>query len=208
MNASAVAALVPCWSCKGPVATRALFCSTCGAVQGPGSVDHFSRLGLKPTYEIDMDELERQYFGFQRRLHPDRFAAKSPKERALSQQQATALNEAYETLKDPLKRAAYLLGLLGRKVDLTACGTISDPELLMEQMEKREAIAEAETVERITKLSAEADTEVLACQCHISAAFAAGKLEEAAHLTTRLKYLGKMAEEARIKKTRMTRALR
>ena len=208
MNASAVAALVPCWSCKGPVASRALFCSVCGAVQGPGPVDHFARLGLRPTFEIDMDELERQYLGFQRRLHPDRFASKSPKERALSQSQATALNEAYETLKNPLKRAAYLLELLGRKVDLTGCGTISDPELLMEQMEKREALADATTVEAITKLSAEADAEVLAAQCHISAAFTAGDLDQAAHLCTRLKYLTKLAEEARTKKTRMMRAMR
>lgn len=208
MNASAVSAVLPCWSCKGPVASRALFCSVCGAVQGPGAIDHFSRLGLRPTFELDMDELERQYFGFQRRLHPDRFAAKSPKERALSQSQATALNEAYETLKDPLKRAAYLLELLGHKVDLTACGTISDPELLMEQMEKREALADADTVERITKLSADADTDVLSAQCHISAAFAATDLDQAANLTVRLKYLTKLAEEARTKKTRMTRAMR
>jgi molecular chaperone HscB len=208
MNASAVPALVPCWSCKGPVATRALFCSVCGAVQGPGAIDHFTRLGIKPTFDLDMDELERQYFGFQRRLHPDRFAGKTPKERALSQSQATALNEAYETLKDPLKRSAYLLEVMGRKVDLTACGTISDPELLMEQMEKREAIADADTVDSITKLSAAADTDVLHCQCHISAAFNAKDLDEAVHLTIRLKYLVKLAEEARTKKTRMTRALR
>lgn len=208
MNASAVATIVPCWSCKGPVASRALFCSVCGAVQGPGAIDHFARLGIKPTFDLDLDELERQYFGFQRRLHPDRFAAKSPKERALSQQQATALNEAYETLKDPLKRAAYLLDLLGHKVDLTACGTINDRELLMEQMEKREAIAEADGIEAITRLSAEADADVLACQCHISAALNAHDMEQAVHLTIRLKYLVKLADEARAKKARIARAPR
>jgi molecular chaperone HscB len=208
MNAPPIAQLVSCWSCKGPVAARALFCSVCGAVQGPGAIDHYARLGMKPTFDLDLDELERQYFGFQRRLHPDRFAAKSPKERALSQSQATALNEAYEVLKDPLKRAAYLLELLGRKVDLTACGTISDRELLMEQMEKREAIADAGTVEQMTRLSAEADAEVLACVCHISASINAGDLDEAAHLTIRLKYLTKLAEEARTKKARLARALR
>lgn len=205
---AAVAAVVACWSCKGPVATRALFCSVCGAVQPPGAIDHFSRLGMQPTFDVDYDVLEKQYFGFQRRLHPDRFAAKSAKERALSQSQATSLNEAYETLKDPLKRAAYLLELRGHKVDLTACGTINDPALLMEQMEKREAIADADSVEAITKLSADADTEVIACQCHISAAFNAGEMEQAGHLTIRLKYLVKLAEEARTRKTRMTRAMR
>ncbi|MGE5548067.1 MAG: Fe-S protein assembly co-chaperone HscB [Solirubrobacterales bacterium] len=206
MNASAIQTVLPCWSCKGPVAARALFCSVCGAVQGPGAIDHFTRLGLKPTFDVDLDQLQSQYFGFQRRLHPDRFAAKSPKERALSQQQATALNEAYETLKDPLKRAAYLLGQLGREVDLTACGTISDPELLMEQMEKREAIAEADTLGEITRLSAQADADVLADVCHVSAAFNSGDLDEASRLTIRLKYLTKLAEEARAKKARVARA--
>ncbi|MGE5506171.1 MAG: Fe-S protein assembly co-chaperone HscB [Actinomycetota bacterium] len=205
MNASAVAAVQPCWSCKGPVASRALFCSVCGAVQGPGGTDHYSRLGMTPTFDVDQDLLQKQYFGFQRRLHPDRFAGKSGKEKALSQAQATALNEAYETLKDPLKRAAYLLGLLGHKVDLTACGTINDPELLMEQMEKREALAEADTVEEAAQLATEAESEVIACQCHISAAFNAGDLDEAAHLTIRLKYLAKLAEEARVKKLRLAR---
>lgn len=205
MNASAVAQIVSCWSCKGPVATRALFCSVCGAVQAPGTIDHFTRLGIKPSFDLDIEALERQYFGFQRRLHPDRFAARSGKEKALSQQQATALNEAYETLRDPLKRAAYVLNLMGHPVDLTACGTISDRALLMEQMEKREALAEASGLEEITRLTTEAESEVIACQCHISAAINADNLEEAGHLTIRLKYLAKLAEEARAKKTRALR---
>lgn len=207
MNVSAVAAVTPCWSCKGPVATRALFCSVCGAVQGPGAIDHYTRLGMSPTFDIDLDELQRQYFGFQRRLHPDRFASKSGKEKALSQSQATALNEAYETLKDPLKRSAYLLTLRGHPVDLTACGTINDRELLMEQMEKREALSEATTPEQVAKLAMSNESEVIACQCHISAAFNAGNLEEAGHLTIRLKYLVKLAEEARAKKSRVIRTV-
>ncbi len=205
MNASALAAVVPCWSCKGPVASRALFCSVCGAVQGPGAIDHFTRLGMTPTFDLDMDALERQYFGFQRRLHPDRFASKSGKEKALSQAQATSLNDAYETLKDPMKRAAYLLTLLGHPVDLTACGTINDRALLMEQMEKREALADATTPEQVAKLAVEAESEVIACQCHISAAFNAADLDGAGHLCIRLKYLAKLAEEARAKKSRITR---
>jgi molecular chaperone HscB len=208
MNMTSLSAAVqPCWSCKGPVAVRALFCSVCGAVQGPGAVDHFTRLGISPTFDLDLDGLERQYFGFQKRLHPDRFAGKSSREKALSQLQATSLNEAYETLKDPLKRATYLLKLRGREVDLTACGTINDPVLLMEQMEKREAIAEAETIAEITTLSAEADAECIACQCHISVAFNGDDLEAAAHLALRLKYLTKLAEDSRSRKMRLARQL-
>lgn len=197
--------IVPCWSCKGPISPRALFCSTCGAVQPPGNTDHFTRLGLRRGYALEPADLDRQYFGFQRRLHPDRFATRSPKERALSQSQAIALNEAYETLKDPLKRAAYLLRLAGRSVDVDQAATVTDPELLMEAMEMREALADADTPEEIAVLAAQAETEMALCETSLGQAFADQDLEAAGKLTTRLKYLGKLAEEARSRKIRMMR---
>lgn len=198
--------VMPCWSCKGPVATRALFCSTCGAVQGPGPVDHFTRLGLRQGYDLDVEGLDKQYFGFQRRLHPDRFATRTPKERALSQQQATALNEAYNILKDPLKRAAYLLKIRGRTVDVEGAATVNDPVLLMEAMEMREALAEAETIEQVAELAARAEADVQDCQRGLSNAFNKDDLDLAGSLTTRLKYLTKLAEEARARKAKLTSA--
>lgn len=204
-QSSSSGAIVPCWSCKGPISPRALFCSTCGAVQPPGNTDHFTRLGLRRAYSLDPAELDRQYFGFQRRLHPDRFATRSPKERALSQSQATALNEAYETLKDPLKRAAYLLRLAGRTVDVDQAATVTDPELLMEAMEMREALAEADTADEVAVLAAQAEGEMAQCDIDLARAFAAQDFDAAGKLTTRLKYLGKLAEEARSRKIRMTR---
>jgi molecular chaperone HscB len=201
----AVAQVSSCWSCKGPVATRALFCSVCGAVQGPGSCDHFSRLGLAIAYDVDVSKMEQQYFGLQRKLHPDRFGAKSAKEKALSQQQATQLNDAYETLKDPLKRAAYLLELLGQKVNLHGSVTISDPILLMEQMERREAIAEASTPEAIAVLIAWAEADLESCQRDMADAFSHSDLARAADLALRLKYFTKMVEDARQRKVRLTR---
>lgn len=197
--------LHPCWSCKGPVVERALFCTTCTAVQGPGVVDHFTRLGQPRNFEIDSASLERAYFDLQRRLHPDRFATRTPKERALSQQQAVALNEAYETLKDPLRRAAYLLSLAGRQVDIHGTATVADPMLLMEMMELREQLAMAETPDAVGKVAAKADEEVLHCQCEMSKAFSHDDLDRVGPLTTRLKYLTKLAEEARSRKARMRR---
>ena len=94
--------IVGCWSCHGPVAGRALFCHTCGAVQPPGQIDHFARLGIERDFKIDSAELDRRYFGFQRNLHPDRFARRSAKERAIAESQSASLNQAYETLKEPL----------------------------------------------------------------------------------------------------------
>lgn len=194
------AQFVPCWSCKGPVATRALFCHTCGAIQAPGSPDHFSRLGLEASYDIDGDKLEKQYLGFQRVLHPDRFAGKLAKERALAQAQSVALNEAYETLSDPLKRATYLLRLKGVISEASADKTVNDSALLMEAMEKREALAQAESADAIETLTVTAAGDAIQLLSDISKAFAAENLSAANRATLRLRYLRKFLEEARLRR--------
>src|SRR5215475_1923273 len=137
--------LVACWSCHGPVAAAALFCHVCGAVQPPRGQGHFARFGLAPSFDIDAAELDRRYFAFQRNLHPDRFARRSARERAIAESQSASLNEAYETLKDPLTRAAYLLDLVGRPSAAVHAATVEDEELLTEALENREALMEAET---------------------------------------------------------------
>ena len=193
--------LSPCWSCKGPVDGRALFCAVCGAVQGPGNGDHFTRLGLSVTYDLPPQILDHNYFGFQRRMHPDRFAAKSPKERALSQAQATALNDAYETLKDPIKRAVYLLEHLGHG----AATETADPALLMEQMELREALAEAGDMPAVTGLLQQAESLTQDCRTALARAFEQNDYPKATQLVTRLKYLTKLVEDAKSRKSRMVR---
>lgn len=197
--------LSPCWSCKGPVDCRALFCSVCGAVQGPGHNDHFSRLGLPVTYDLKPDQLDHQYFGFQRRMHPDRFAAKSPREKALSQAQATALNDAYETLCDPIKRAIYLLDHMGHGDGADAAHTVSDPALLMEQMELREALAETQTAQDAVKLLQQAEKLAVHCHDQVARAFMDQDYAKAAELVVRLKYLTKLVEDAKIRKSRLAR---
>lgn len=199
---SSVDAMHSCWSCKGPVAARALFCSICGVVQPPGQIDHFARLGLQRTFDINRADLDRQYFGFQRRLHPDRFVMRSPKERALSQQQATAVNEAYEILRDPLRRADYLLHLMGRNSGEER-GRPADPDLLMEMMERREELAEASGADAVNALAARAEADVTACQNDIGKAFADSDPDRAESLTARLKYLVRLLEETRLRKRRI-----
>ena len=127
--------VISCWSCKGPALSRALFCPVCEVIMPPCGLNHFDRLGVEKRFTLNMEDLERHYFAMQRRLHPDRFSTKSSKEKAISQQQAVSLNEAYETLKDPLKRAIYLLKEEGREIK--TC-----PQLLAETMEAHEELAE------------------------------------------------------------------
>ena len=186
-----------CWSCHGPVAVREPFCPTCAAVQPPGAADPFARLGVAPGFELDRAALDRRYFELQRRLHPDRFVAKSPRERALAQRQAAALNQAYETLKEPLSRAGALLRLAGREVAFDGEGTIADPALLTEAMELREALSEVADAGEARNVAAHAEAELDSCRRALAAAFAANDLDAAGRLATRLRYLAKLAEEAR-----------
>ena len=191
------AGLGACWSCKGPVSRLAQFCHTCGAIQPPGNADHFQRLGFSREFDVDGDLLERRYVGMQRHLHPDRFAARPARERALAEAQAVSLNEAYETLKDPLKRAMYLLTLKDGNVSPEQERTIHDKALLMEVMERREALAGARSLASVERLTAEVGAEAVGVLADISAAFARQDFDRAAGLVTRLKYLRKFLEEAR-----------
>ncbi len=194
---SLVDEIAVCWSCHGPRPTNALFCPTCKCVQPPAQGGHFSRLGLEPAFDIDMEQLERNYFERQRLLHPDRFAGNSAREKVFSQQQAASLNEAYETLRQPLSRAGYLLHEKGCGVLHEGCNLVTDEKLLIETMEMREALAEAGTVDEIDILARRAADDIKDCISQLSGLFADNDLEGACMLVTRLKYLNKLEDETR-----------
>lgn len=192
-----------CWSCKGPVAASALFCETCNAIQPPGQLDHFKRFGLERSFDLDLDAVEATYLRQQQKLHPDRFAAKSGREQALSSQQAASLNEAFETLKNPVARAHYLLRLEGLDPEGGEGHTVNDPALLMEAMEMREALDEADSRDVVDTMIRDTRKQARACEAELGQVFAARDFDKAQKLTTRLRYLMKMTEEARAKKSRL-----
>jgi molecular chaperone HscB len=106
------------------------------------SQDYFALFGLRRAFRIDASRLDQAYHAMQGRVHPDRHAHLPETERRLAMQWATQVNEAYRTLKQPLARAHYLLRLAGVESDHES-NTAMPPEFLMEQMEWREAVAEA-----------------------------------------------------------------
>jgi molecular chaperone HscB len=192
-----------CWSCQGPVTAGEPFCPSCKAVQAPGQADHFQRLGVERGFDVDVSAIEKTYFQMQRLLHPDRFATRTAKEKTLSQQQATSLNDAYETLKDPLERAVYLARLMGLNVLKEGCNALTDPVILMEAMEMREALAEAETAEDVGDVTKRAQGEITDCEAELSLAFKSGDLDAVGTLITRLKYLRKLADETRFRRAEL-----
>jgi len=104
--------------------------------------DYFSLFGLPRQQGLDGDRLDGLYRDIQARVHPDKHAHLSDSDKRLAMQWATHVNEAYQTLKDPLKRARYLLHLAGHDVKLET-NTAMPVDFLMAQMALREAVADA-----------------------------------------------------------------
>ena len=104
-----------CWSCGDMRA--ALFCESCGKLQPPAPTDYFSFFGLPRKLNIDVGKLEREFYQFSRKLHPDVFSQASAQEQDWSLQKSSQMNDAYRTLKDPIARTEYLLKLEGVQLE-------------------------------------------------------------------------------------------
>jgi molecular chaperone HscB len=81
------------------------------------AADYFSFFGLPRKLNIDVSALDRDFYALSRKLHPDLYANASSQEQAWSLQQSSRLNDAYRTLKDPVKRTQYLLQLEGVELE-------------------------------------------------------------------------------------------
>lgn len=104
--------------------------------------NHFALFNLPTSFELDRTRLDTAYREVQSTVHPDKFVQAGDAEKRVAMQWATQANEAYQTLKDPLKRATYLCHLNG--VDLqTESNTSMPASFLMQQMEWREAFDDA-----------------------------------------------------------------
>jgi molecular chaperone HscB len=102
--------------------------------------NHFEIFDLPVSFVIDTDSLAQRYLDLQRTVHPDKYANAPAQERRLAMQKATQINEAFQTLKNPLARGLYLLQLQG--IDTNDNSTAMDNEFLLEQMDLREQLAE------------------------------------------------------------------
>lgn len=104
-----------CWSCGEMRATH--FCTSCGKVQPPAPADHFAFFGLPRKLDLDVSQLERDFYLLSRKLHPDLYGTANTREQEWSLEQTSKLNDAYRTLKDPIARTQYLLRLEGVELE-------------------------------------------------------------------------------------------
>ena len=103
--------------------------------------DDFELFGLEKQFAQDREELDACWKGLQRQAHPDKFAAQGAAAQRIAMQWSVRINEAYQRLKDPIKRAAYLCELAGHPVNAQT-NTAMPTAFLMQQMEWRETLDE------------------------------------------------------------------
>ena len=115
--------------------------------------NHFELFQLPQQFAIDLKALDQAYRDVQNQVHPDKFARSPDAEKRVAMQWATRANEAYQTLRSPMRRATYLCELHG--VDLeTESNTAMAPAFLMQQMEWREGLDDARAAKDVNGLAA------------------------------------------------------
>jgi molecular chaperone HscB len=113
--------------------------------------DDFELLGVTRRFALERAELDARWRALQAQVHPDRFVAEGAAAQRVAMQWAVRVNEAYQRLKDPLKRAAYLCELNGVPVQAEN-NTAMPPAFLMQQMEWRESLDDATTLDAVEAL--------------------------------------------------------
>lgn len=159
--------------------------------------NHFSLFQLPETFALDAGALDAAYRDVQGQVHPDRFINATDAEKRVAMQWATRANEAYQTLKNPQKRAQYLCELNG--VDLqTESNTAMPMAFLMQQMEWREALGDARAgkdMDALEALDAQLKEERAALLKQVGVQLDAGDFAQAAQGVRALMFLAKFGEE-------------
>ena len=117
--------------------------------------DDFELFGLTQKFNQDRAAIVTRWKELQRQAHPDKFAAQGASAQRIAMQWSVRINEAYQRLKDPLQRAAYLCELNGAAINAEN-NTAMPAGFLMQQIEWREALDEAETAENTEEIALQA----------------------------------------------------
>jgi molecular chaperone HscB len=138
-----------CWHCQSEVSGE-YFCDRCVKVQPVSKeLDYFTCMGFPRRLTIDQRQLETKYYELSRAFHPDFFQNKSAEEQTISLGNSAMLNTAYRTLRDPIERAEYLLGLEAGAVKEIRNTPPSD--LFEEILELQDTLNEYRTADRTSE---------------------------------------------------------
>lgn len=164
--------------------------------------NYFELFGLPVSFELDIPALTPIYRDLQKQYHPDRFADADSATQRSAVQFASFINEALETLKNPVKRAMYLLQLAGHSVSIEQT-TVADTDFLMGQMELREELEEAETFEQLDALKKEVGEWLASLSREFVIDYAEKDFSEAADTVRKMQFMSRFLDEVRVVEERM-----
>ena len=158
---------------------------------------YFNLFQLEPSFNIDTEALEQTYRALAARFHPDKFASASAFEQKQAVMMSSTINDAYRTLKSPIDRAAYLLKSQNIDADAPEHTSFS-PEFLMQQMEWRETLMDAQMEQNHDAIRA-LDQEIQEVQSNLyqdlQQAFEQQDYESAAQWVRHGRFLNKLRNE-------------
>ena len=160
-------------------------------------MNHFTIFDLPATFSLDANVMSARYRDLQAAVHPDRFVNATDADKRIAMSRTVDLNEAYTTLKDPVRRAMHLLSLVG--VDgLDAKNTSMPADFLMQQIDWREALADArlkEDDDRLEEMSAELASTLASLGDTFDAAYSGEHFAVATTLARKMRFMQKLSEE-------------
>lgn len=164
------------------------------------SRNFFELFDLPQQFGVDQSDLARRYRTLQGQLHPDRYAQAGAAERRMAAQNASFVNEAFQTLKDPQRRAEYLLSLREISCGTGESETTADTDFLMKQMEWREELDSAagseNALEELSHLARKLRAEQKQLERDFDEYYRSDRLAEARAVTQNMQFFRRLIEQA------------
>ena len=176
---------------------------------------HFELFELPVSFALEMQDLSQRYRVLQAAVHPDKFANASDYERRLSVEKAALVNDAYQTLKSPLRRARYMLELQSVSFDDEKDMAL-DPAFLMEQIELRESLADLsqkdDPLTSLNQIMADIKNRISDVLSDIAKQLASEQLDDkqkssVKQLIHKMQFLNKLQQEAEYQEENLLNAL-
>lgn len=160
-------------------------------------MNHFSAFELMPAFAVDQTQLASRYRDLQAVVHPDRFVNATDAEKRMAIERAVQVNEAFTTLKDPVRRAMHLLALVN--IDgMDEKNTAMPFDFLAGQIEWREALADAKLKadeERLEEMASELTGMLASLGDTFAAAYIGEHFTVATTLVRKMRFVQRLIEE-------------
>lgn len=162
------------------------------------SKNYFEIFDVPVLVDIDMNRVNQLYRELQKTVHPDRFASDTEQARRIAMQQTSLINQAFQTLKDPVTRAQYILKLQGMDINAET-DTTMDTEFLMEQMDFRESLTEvrdkADPLDQLDSMSTDLDKKLKKLMGNFASHVSDKALDNAREDVRKMQFLVKAKKE-------------